>query len=99
MGQEIINVPSLKSKKGRDLALGFVAGYVAGYLWEQYKLFGYGKSLFEITKGHYIGQDDAVLVTIGVAIYFMDGKNFGIGFILAQVVDKVVEILTMPEGA
>lgn len=99
MGQEIIDVPSLKSKKVRDLALGFIAGYVANYLWEQYKLFGYGVPLFNITKTHSVGQDDAILVAIGVAIYFMDGKNFGLGWILAQVVEKIYYVLTTPEGA
>ena len=91
MAQEIVK--PLKTKKTQRIIIGFVAGYVANYAWEQFGLFGYGKTLIPLNEKS-IGVDDAILVGIGVVLYFMGYKNIAIGWILAQVVDKVIELLT-----
>ena len=94
---------TLKTKKVRNIVIGFVAGYVANYIWEEYKLFGYGQTVFKISDeevmGKYIGQDDLILVGIGVALYYFGYKNYAIGWILAQIVAKAIEMNTpIPTG-
>ena len=96
-------VKPLKSKKVRNIVIGFVAGYVANWVWQEYKLFGYGQTVFKISDeevlGKYVGQDDLILVGIGVGLYYFGYKNIAIGWIAAQVVAKAIEMNTpIPTG-
>lgn len=82
-----------------SFAGGVAAGYMVNELWEDFGLFGYGVCRIPL-DGHCIGDDDLVILGIGVAIAvygymrFRMAMWFGLGWIVGQLVNKAVEIMT-----
>ncbi len=81
-----------------NAGIGLIAGYIANFLWERYQLFGYGHAIYEISDkpvlGRYIGLDDFLLVVLGVIILVLGRPYIALGFIVIQVVIKLIEMNT-----
>lgn len=81
----------LKSKRTQHFLFGLAGGGATALLWDNLNLYGNNKELFTL-GGQILYADEAILLAFAFVLNFMGYKNIAIGFGLAVVIKKVLEI-------
>ena len=82
--------------RGGCLGAGFIAGVVVNNMWEVNRWYGYGVKAIPLNRKVF-GVDDLILIALGLAIVIFGYFKmpllawFGAGWVLAQLLDKVME--------